>query len=432
MQTSITKSAYMTLQADNILYLGACYNTARVKNVIATPTSAVQLYETCPREAIPLLDDSETRLSAYLTKIVGLVLSSKPSNTSTYQTFNAFMLNEYLSEMKTEAQRDTLWRELAQFFDIHVLMWYRRLYEWLPSYFYQKIRYRYVYTAVWPGQVHPEQPQMMGRDRFVFDLYNLTQRSELFHEDLWLYSELMDALEEEGTTPMEFYYQQWAKYTNRITVLSMHQPHVSTEQRTGQIEHRRQNADTDRNSSRLPDPLLANFFCSGVAIPETVNHTCHAALNDPHFAFGSRNRMDNGQTDMIATAAHRSGLLHTDESGFPIRSRYHVRRQIDLTDRYLKRLRTQSGQLNNSELYRGYPLDKWKLLSEFPVECLPERTLDRLYKYSWQAEKHFFPGSSDEVHRGGFDSYRSSGRYCWINTQAVLSDLPWSSFLREL
>jgi hypothetical protein len=467
LQGTITKSAYVTLLQDDIQYLGVCLDKAR-RQVDPNTTADTgdpsrgrhfysykeipnltpdQLYATCPREFISLFESDSSslpKLHPYLQQIVRLALASSSSQSGSPR--HAVMANEFLSEIRHESQRDLLWQFLSKYYDVHVLLTYRRLHEWLPSYFYQKSRNRARFEILWPGQTYQRKATRRtrsildtGSDGLMFDLYNQTQRSVRFHDDLWLYSQIMDSLENCSTT--------------QITVLNFHQKTDGAEidSRAGPVGH------------PTPDPWMVEFFCSGKVFPAAdIHYTCKAARSDPDFAnHNTANERPDVNLDLVATAAFRAGLLSRPSSlRFPSLTRREVKRKISAFNYRLKLARTKSvknsntttspsiipndtGSLPRQESHRP------SLLSEFPIRCLPNSTLDGLFDYSWHAERQYYtlqsfdigssnrwdealPAADYHSFRQTFDEYNNRLKFCWIDAQSVVRDPTWRQFFQQL
>jgi hypothetical protein len=477
LQGSITQSAYHILQQDHIQYLGMCLSKARRSSFhqhqsssssssTTTSSSIDNNYTTCPRDFIRLLRSSGDDVSQYLKQIVSVAYHTH------HRRRHALMVNEFLSEIQYQHQRNVLYQYLSQWYDLHIIMTYRRLYEWLPSYFYQKFRHRSIYTDLWPYQAissssssttttttttahrspsrgrqhHHDRINIVGRERFPFDWYgNATQRSQLFHHDLWLFQQLMDAMENNNTTPMEYFYQQWQSYTNHpIVVLNFHNTftnHTTSTSTTAMTTCQQYQSKYHQHFHHV-DPLLVDLFCSGKAIPETINQTCREVCINPNFAYQYKYPMEDQTPDRIATAAYLAGLMNIPSSTnininnkslhihIPTNlSRSYVRDQIISFDQHLQLLRQNYS--NGTFIYNIF-FQHWTILSEFPVECVSDATLEKLYHYSWQAEQKFFPLTNEIHHREGFNSYRNKKKYCSIVTSSVLQDAVWKLFFHHL
>jgi hypothetical protein len=111
--------------------------------------------------------------------------------------------------------------------------------------------------------------------------------------------------------------------------------------------------------------------------------------------------------DMLANAAHKQGIIDSSK----------IQRDRAF---YLAKQR-QEEVLNATA-------------KDFPLICLPNATIDRLYQFSLASVQRIFPNnpSVQANHDKGFQSRVQRKKFCHVDTNAVLKDPEWREFFQTM
>lgn len=353
LQCALSKQvAYESLLADNIQYVGRCL--CKEKNY--------------PNPDCFYLNNGEVfgkdgQLKGNLMKVLKKIKKAGR---------DGLMVNEFLAPMGPSTIRKLVEELKRDGWEVHAMLWYRRLFEWLPSYFGQMQNFGSLFKA-WPEK------GSVGRPRLDFDMYTRKERSQKLPQNFYNYRRLVTAMEDKGMHPAEFYRQLWLPYSHTFTVLNYH---------ASPFEH----------NTTVGDPLLVNLFCGGVL--EGTNQTCALARANA-LPSQNRNKRFDAEFDKVATHAREVGLLGKTQL-----SRDKVGGAI-------------------AKYQRGNTIT-------WPLRCMSESSMGALYNYSLQGENFFFPNIPEEFHRQAFQAYRDKQAYCAVDVDAVVKDPVWQGFLQTL
>jgi hypothetical protein len=272
-------------------------------------------------------------------------------------------------------------RTLASFltsddWDVQVLVAYRPLYQWLPSkYNSQTKRMEALYE--WPGRPIPHTDRV-GEHWQPFDFR--------YPGNGGILRGLLNRINETQQHHAETVLHKYAAHFNASAIIPLH------------------NLPPAPDSG--VDPLLNYLFC--VLWRDSSPRVCAAVRARTIGSNIPSNPSAPINYDMLATAAYEAGIIDTSK---PKLDRRRVGRSIrHRQERDLKRT-----------------------AKDFPLVCLPNRTLDELKNLSWKLEQSLFPYANEEEarrkHDNGFAKSVASRTYCWIDTNRTLSDPSWRSFL---
>jgi hypothetical protein len=261
--------------------------------------------------------------------------------------------------------------------DVHVLVAYRPLYQWLPSKYNSQTK-RLQTLREWPGRPVPH-TDMVGEKWMPFDLHHNGTGGVL----RGLTSQISETQQHRSETVLRNY----AAHFSSTAILPLH--------------------DLPPTADPGVDPLLHYLFC--VLWRDGSPCVCDAVRERKIGNDIPGNPSAPINYDMLATAAYEAGVIDPSTTL--------ERREVGKKIR-----RRQERELNLSA-------------RDFPLACLPNRTLDELKNLSWRLERRLFPEEDEEKarqkHDGGFARSVASGAFCWIDANRTLSDPTWRSFLEN-
>jgi hypothetical protein len=197
------------------------------------------------------------------------------------------------------------------------------------------------------------------------------------------FTQLVDELTRHGLHPTELVRQRYARHFPDTTVLDLH------------------SFSNDRE-------YKIHLFCNVIV---DMPNTCEALRNNTMEmkpADGQSNPAFEFGYDMLVMDAFKKGLISAGST---------ISR-----DKAFKKAKERQQSLGKSE-------------KDFPLICLPETTLQRLYDLSVTAEKSMYNFTEDgreERHRNGFETYKKKKKFCHVDTEKVLESQEWNSFIRSL
>jgi hypothetical protein len=254
---------------------------------------------------------------------------------------------------------------MGQFFRIRVVLVYRRYFEWLPSRYNQEWKMDSAdkrKVIKWPitegGQLTPPFSTFYQWER------NGTYVNQTVSSDVY-FTNRLDHETGEITHPTLEMKKTLEKQSVDVTVLNYH-----------------------------TENLLAHFFCDGVPM---ANASCeHAKQQTQQVRNPSSNEM---AYDMVATAAHKEGLLKEGCS----------RRNAKLSIR-----RHQEEVLNLTA-------------SDFPLVCWSADMLEEFRQLSYEMELALQPSIASD-HDEAFKKAVSKKKFCAVDAEKVLQEEGWRSF----
>lgn len=265
---------------------------------------------------------------------------------------------------------------LTDEFDIHIVLTYRRLYEWLPSAWSEQMKHYDFSIDDGIGPVPFDFNEEKFNDKYIRNYVHPTQQV------------INEAEAKIGKD----------KYA--ITVMDMHAKHDSVLPTT--------NHDND---------LLVELLCTG-ALPNASN-TCDAARKDELIHKDQTKAYSNTRLEVhfqtLAYKAHKLGLLQIAPNEDIVLS---LRKCLLKQDHKQQISQTEeeggAGAKNNNSSY-----------SSLPKVCMNPNHLEKMYQLSWEQEKKFYPFRTEDDHRKKFEEYRDRGMYCSTDVDAWLQLEEW-------
>lgn len=265
--------------------------------------------------------------------------------------------------------------EVLEDWDVKVVINYRRFFEWLPSYYSEitRIRMRSKYQLPREGVSKEDSKELLP-----FDLDNRGA-----------FSQLVQDFERSGQHPTEIVRKRYAKYFHNITVVNIH----------------------DYSNEKSYKEYL---FCEIIL---NAPNTC-AALKSGTIKMLHRKHASNPSFqfdyDMLVMEAFKRGLLdanHDDKT----------KSLVGRKEAFEAVKHRQEGVLH-------------KTTKHFPLVCLSNATVHRLFDLSLRVEKGMFGQSAlrDDQHYQEFARTVTKKKYCHADVAAVLEDEDWQSFFATL
>jgi hypothetical protein len=291
---------------------------------------------------------------------------------------NAILYMENLSGLccMNDENATKIYDMIGSNWNVQVVGAYRRLYDWLPSVYQQQVRPNERKQRNIEHSLWPGQKQndVIGEVMPPFDL----EAAALAEKFLYI--------EDTGLHPVQIALSPWIPHIDDVTVFNMNEdfPQVS-----------------------IGDPFTIFFACN--VMRQLLPKTCRAATMG---LVGMRSTLGDNPSfpinyDILATSAYEAGLID------PKLSRIEV----------IARITTHQADLN-------------KTVTDFPLTCLSNNTLERLFNVSLRTELSVYPEKNSEEAeaklREGFAANVAAQKYCSINATQVLQDSNWMKYLRSL
>jgi hypothetical protein len=269
---------------------------------------------------------------------------------------------------------------------VHIVVAYRRLYEWLPS------KYNSITKGAtggdWPVKETSRTSNGSGSGLSVKAAVSKFQNKEAkevktFHLDgRGPFSDLVREIEETLQHPTETVKRNYARHFSNVSIIDLH----------------------NLNATGIGDRYLEHLVCR--VLPSAGN-TCRA-VRAGRIGDSARNPSVSFHYDMLAVTAHQTEIYKGDSS------RSHVASAIQ---------QRQENLLHLSSV-------------DYPLQCFSNETVARLLNLSLKTEQNLFAddwtAQQESEHRAGFAAAVQKRKYCSIDTSATLKDAGWQSFLREL
>ena len=277
----------------------------------------------------------------------------------------------------TDDHIEKLKQALDPYWNVKIILNYRRLFEWLPSFYSevyrQRDRKKYVF---------PQDPSDTSLDIKPFAL-----------DDRDMFTLMVQELERHQKHPSQVVQERFAKQFDDISVLDIHQ--YSTERAYKEVIF----CNVLDNAPRVCQALQDG----------SIQSTSGSAHN-PSFEF---------DYDLLAMAAFRQKLFRTTHTPAGVEPKEGMYRS--------KVFRAIS--------YRQEALLKYKYKQGYPLECLPQEALERIFALSWISEQGILGEKADhDKHREAFDKQVEKQKYCSINAEQTLAEgtSQWKTFLSLL
>jgi len=294
---------------------------------------------------------------------------------------------------------------LLPHWDVHVVVAYRPLYDWLPSK-YNSVNKpeRNRAGRVWPNMKHPDYSHVIGAPILPFDLDNRSGFSD-FVADL------------------EIKYQQHPaqivrdNYARRVGADHVHIMPLHLLQSQGK-----------------GDPMLQYLFCDLIPsiikfrqqnlVDEVQIQTCQQVLKGTMDHDEKANPSVELNYDLLAVEAYNQGLFQVEDAN---------RRKTRRNAVAAAARRRQEDTLHKS-------------VNDFPLQCLSNATLKRLESLSLLTERKLFTSNEDRgisknewnsldetAFQSGFDRAVAKHKFCHVDAKKVLKeDKGWRSFFQNL
>lgn len=304
--------------------------------------------------------------------------------------------------------------------NVHIVVAYRPLYDWLPSK-YNSVNKpaRNPAADAWPNQTVPDYPDLVGAPILPFDLDHRHEFSEL----------VADLEQKYQQHPTQIVRDNYARHfgDDHVHIMPLH------------LLQQQQQQSAQKGKG---DPMLVYLFCfliprllppqqgsshsNYVDNPEdggTISHTCNEVLRGTMDHGEQANPSEELSYDLLAVEAYNQGLFRvTDPSLY----------------------RTQRGTVGWKVQKRQERVLK-KTAKDFPVECLSNATLQRLEQMSLLMERKLFISNKDnglskndwtdqdeQALRAGFQKAVAKRKYCHVDTKKVLADPEWRLFFKRI
>jgi hypothetical protein len=306
--------------------------------------------------------------------------------------------------------------------NVEIVVYYRRLFEWLPSKYNSKMKLSL--KSEWPGNANVSNAKRGRQDSpgWVAPPFDLNDRGAFSTYVSLLESSPVAEASSRGMDvqhPVETVRRKFSRYFGKDSVLVVN-PHTNAQDRG------------------VVDPSLYHFLCGIVK----ANNSCRRLTEQEVAADGVTSVSTPLRTapapanpsvvmhyDQIAVAAFLHGGL-IDHKTF---SRAEARQRIQ--DRHENLLGKDPDDWSYLKAPQKRDLDTYPAGKEYGWICLSNATLDRLWNLSYQGEVSVFGEDAAEAdridHWSAFTRAFRNGKYCSVDTAAVLRDDGWSEFLKS-
>jgi hypothetical protein len=280
--------------------------------------------------------------------------------------------------------------------EIQVIVSYRRLYEWLPS-FYNQMAMSLSTLQSWPTYDQKDDasyPLSLEIDEREFETYRNGPNHFVSTVVRRFYAHCLKT----GKHPTELAMDNYRRYMT---------PHVTLLPSSSK--------DLPLSSVTEVDPLLEYFFCSDLFLVKTT-HVCQdlrkGIFNEVFFPPDSIvfNRAKPLDYDLLTVAAYRQGLI----------------------------IRTNMTRFNIIEKiveYHGQEMNR--KTSDLPFTCMSPESLEQLEHFSFVVEQRLFPSKNDHDRKASRQEFHEAFlarrlSFCHVDTDVALSAPMWRSFFINL
>jgi hypothetical protein len=267
--------------------------------------------------------------------------------------------------------------------DVHVIVAYRRLYEWLPSLYNQRRKYQR--NDNWPSDGFGSPPVV------PFDL-----------DDRAGFSKMVEQIESLQQHPAETVLYNYQKYFPSVSILDFHNVTSSND-----------------HAESTDQALLQYFLCSVItSAPQTCDAASQQRIKGP-----KTNPSFNLDYDLLALTAYRQKLLPKNANR---------RATTQAMERWVQlKMRQHHQQQEGSGHENTGPNDHYALL--MPQQCLSSDKLSRLEALSTTVEQKLFPWTEarKREHDEGFRKAVGKGKFCSVNATEALKLAVWHDFFQN-
>eukprot|EP00522_Entomoneis_paludosa_P011256 CAMPEP_0172446066 /NCGR_PEP_ID=MMETSP1065-20121228/5751_1 /TAXON_ID=265537 /ORGANISM="Amphiprora paludosa, Strain CCMP125" /LENGTH=274 /DNA_ID=CAMNT_0013197085 /DNA_START=75 /DNA_END=896 /DNA_ORIENTATION=+ len=265
---------------------------------------------------------------------------------------------------------------IQPFFHMRVLVAYRPLYEWLPSKYNSWHKHaRNPSARAWPGELTPM--NITGKVLLPFDLDDRGKFTE----------EVVKPIE---TSRMHITHSTLLAYQNQgVDAEVIHLPFSSHSHKEGEYM----------------DYLMCDLL--------NASALCDALKKGAFIPSGAKNPSKSFDGDVIAVAAYQAGLIPK-----AVERNVAARIVIDFFDETVQSL-SQSTK-DSTEMW--------------PIKCLDDKKLKRIYKLSWDTHCKLFcqgsdPKAEEQHHFEAFE--QNKYRFCGANAERIVADKNFTTFLQQ-
>jgi hypothetical protein len=290
---------------------------------------------------------------------------------------------------------------LNPLFRVHVIVAYRRLFEWLPSKYnsvHKPIGHGPIVDNAWPGMI----VEVMQYGRIINQTISKTRPFALEGDvDSSSFGQLVRDIETWQQHPAQIVRDNYARYFTNVETIPLHDlpepPRVVTTTAPANA------TDVESSSfSTTINPYLHHLFCSVLA--SSARHVCQAIRRGRiRGSESSTNPSVSLDYFRLAEAAHDQGWIPAHMPRSKVARL--VQEKMQQADKVVAAQQQQQQQ-------------------QHPLQCLPNATLSRLLNLSLATEAKMFGSQQAEMWRPGheraFAEYRSKNKYCWLDTAALL------------